>query len=330
MTSSAPCPSRPSQPEAAPSQQTEFLLDVWRGLESEPPSLPCKYFYDARGSRLFDLICESPEYYVTRTEAAIMSRHAPAMAQRIGPGALLLEYGSGSSLKTRLLLDALQQKNLQPAAYVPLDISREHLEGTALKLRGEYPRLQVLPLACDYTRHFELPRVDGASRVVAYFPGSTLGNFAREEAGRFLARIRQAVGQGGALLIGLDLKKSPQVLVPAYDDAQGVTAAFNLNILARINRELEADFELGLWRHRALWNEPESRIEMHLIASCAQRARVAGREFCFARDAAILTEYSHKYTLDDAARLAEHAGFTVREVWCDQSNYFSLQLWDAH
>jgi dimethylhistidine N-methyltransferase len=183
-------------------------------------------------------------------------------------------------------------------------------------------------VAADYTSPFELPRVQ-ASRTVAYFPGSTLGNFAPQEAASFLARIRQIVGASGALLIGLDLKKSPQVLVPAYNDAEGVTAQFNLNILQRANRELEADFNLEDWQHSAAWNEAESRIEMRLISRRAQSVRVGGREFRFGAGAGILTEYSHKYTLEAASGLAEQAGFAVRQAWCDASLYFSVQFWDA-
>lgn len=330
MTFPALCPP-PAKLDAESEEagRSQFLLDAWRGLGSPTPSLPCKYFYDARGSRLFDRICELPEYYVTRTEAAIMQRHADEMAACIGAGSLLAEYGSGSSLKTRLLLDALEHQNLRPAAYVPLDISRRHLESTAHKLRREYPSLQVLPVAADYTHPFELPRVDRAARTVAYFPGSTLGNFEPGEAAAFLRRIRDSVGASGALLIGLDLKKSPQVLVPAYNDAAGVTAQFNLNILARANRELGADFELDCWRHQASWNEDQSRIEMRLRCERAQRVLIGGREFAFEAGASILTEYSHKYTLQAASNMAEAAGFKVREVWCDASRYFSVQFWDA-
>ena len=329
MTFSAPTKPLAQTTEAVEAERSRFLLDVWRGLEAEPRTLPCKYFYDARGSRLFDRICESPEYYVTRTEAAIMQRHAREMAARIGADALLAEYGSGSSLKTRLLLDALEASGARPKAYVPLDISRQHLEITAQKLRREYPRLQVLPIATDYTQAFELPRIAGASRTVAYFPGSTLGNFEAEEAALFLQRIRHNVGAGGALLIGLDLKKSPQVLVPAYNDSAGLTAEFNLNILSRANRELGANFDLEAWRHSANWNEDASRIEMRLIARRAQKVQVGEREFGFEASASILTEYSHKYTMEAASLMARSAGFVVSEAWCDESCYFSVQLWDA-
>lgn len=307
----------------------DFLHDLWRGLGSRPRSIPSKYFYDARGSALFDRICDLPEYYLTRAESSIMRGHADKMAALIGPDALLLEYGAGSSLKTRLLLDALESQNSRPAAYVPLDISRQHLEESAAGLRQIYPQLDVRPLAADYTLPFELPRIAKACRVVAYFPGSTLGNFAFDDAESFLRQVRELVGESGALLIGLDLRKPPQVLLPAYNDATGVTAAFNLNLLARANRELEADFGLEAWRHEATWNEEAGRIEMRLISMRSQLVCVQNRPFEFESGDSILTEYSHKYTSRQAARMAAQAGFEVAREWRDQDEYFSVQAWRA-
>ncbi len=219
----------------------QFRRDVLNGLRAGWKSLPCKYFYDERGSRIFDEICRLPEYYPTRTESAIMQEQGAEMGRALGPGVVLVEYGSGSSLKTRILLSHLENA----AAYVPLDISGEHLRRSAQNLAAQFPALPVLPLCADYTRPFHLPEIAGAPKAV-YFPGSTIGNFAPDEAALFLRGIAEVVGPGGAVLIGVDLAKSAAILEPAYNDSQGVTAAFNLNLLERINRELDGDFDLEL------------------------------------------------------------------------------------
>lgn len=299
-----------------------FREEVLHGLTQPQKTLPCKFFYDERGSQLFDQICELEEYYLTRTEMAIMCQHVGAMTQLFGLHCLLVEYGSGSSTKTRILLDHLQE----PAAYVPIDISREHLVRSAIALRMTYPGLQVLPVCADYTQRFTLPNPQTpASRTIVYFPGSTIGNFQPHEAQAFLSHIAQLCGKNGGLLIGVDLKKDIQVLEPAYNDARGVTADFNLNLLRRINRELGADFNLDQFRHCAIYNAAVGRIEMHLISECHQVAHLDNVSIPFDTDEHIITEYSYKYSLDDFSQLAAHAGFKVQQVWMDEQQLFSVQ-----
>jgi dimethylhistidine N-methyltransferase len=303
-------------------ERERFLADALHGLRQPQKTLPCKYFYDAEGSKLFDQICTLPEYYPTRTELGILRAHAADMARSLGPELALIEYGSGSSVKTRLLLDHL----VRPAAYIPVDVSREHLFETALALRLDYPSLPVEPVCADFAAPFALPRTRGrAGRRAVYFPGSTIGNFSNSAALALMAGVARKVGPGGALLVGVDLKKDPRVLERAYDDARGVTAAFNLNLLARMNRELDADFDLARFSHRALWLESASRIEMHLVSEVEQVAHLGGVALHFARGESICTEHSHKYTLDGFARLARRAGLTVRRVWTDRARRFSVQ-----
>ncbi len=303
--------------------RTRTLLDdVLDGLGQDVKCLPCKYFYDEQGSHLFDEICELDEYYPTRTELAIMDDHVDEMAACLGPRCLLIEFGSGSGRKTEVLLESLDD----PVGYVPIDISREHLIASAERLDERFPDLEVLPVCADYTSDYEIPEpARPARRRAIYFPGSTIGNFRHHEAVDFLARAAHACGRGGALLIGADLVKDPAILERAYNDAKGVTAAFNLNLLARINRELDADFDLDAFRHRAIWNEEEARIEMYLESVAEQTVAIDGRNFHFAAGETILTEHSHKYTLPSFARLAAGAGFEVERVWTDQDDLFSVQ-----
>lgn len=313
-------PTAQAQATCRPSQ---FRTDVWTGLGRTVKELPAKYFYDRRGSQLFDAITELPEYYPTRTELQIMQSSADEMVKAIGPDALLVEYGSGSSLKTQVLLDAAQDSL---AAYVPVDISGDHLIATAEGLRRRYPRLEVLPVAADFTQAFHLPRSRRkASRTVGYFPGSTIGNFLEDEAIDVLGAMAETIGEGGGLLIGVDLVKDANVLRSAYNDAQGVTAEFNKNVLARINRELSGNFDLDAFEHEARWMPRERRIEMHLVSRRDQVASVAGRRFAFRRGESICTEYSHKYTLESFARLAAEAGWRVERVWTDPNRAFSVQ-----
>jgi len=299
-----------------------FRAEALTGLQSFEKTLPCKYFYDRRGSELFDRICDLPEYYPTRTEAGIMRDHAEEMAALFGLDCLLIEYGSGSSTKTRILLDHLPHL----AGYVPMDISRDHLHQTAAGLAVAYPHLDILPLCADYTAPFDLPaaRRPVRSRAV-YFPGSTIGNFHRDQAETFLTQIAEVCGPGGGLLIGVDLKKSLQILEPAYDDAQGVTAAFNLNLLRRMNAELDADFDLGQFAHRAFYNALAGRIEMHLMSLKSQTVHIGGVSIAFEEEETILTECSYKYSLSDFAALASAAGLAVRKVWTDPEQKFSVQ-----
>lgn len=299
----------------------DFRADVLRGLARADKALPCKYFYDEAGSQLFERICALPEYYPARTELAILRRHSPEMAELLGPHCLLLEYGSGSSTKTRLLLDHLDQ----PAGYVPIDISREHLRASARALAHDYANLEVRPVCADFTAPLTLPAPSrDARRRVIYFPGSTIGNFVPTAAAALLAATARLCGAGGGLLLGADLKKEPRLLQAAYNDRQGVTAAFNLNLLVRINRELGADFQIDQFWHHALYNPSAGRIEMYLVSRMAQQVTVAERAFLFNEGEPICTEYSHKYSLEDLRAMAQGAGFVVERVWMDELKYFGV------
>ncbi|MDQ3332527.1 MAG: L-histidine N(alpha)-methyltransferase [Planctomycetota bacterium] len=297
----------------------EFLADVLEGLSKPQKTLPCKYFYDARGSELFDEICEQPEYYPTRTETAILDEHLDAIGETMPPGAVLVEYGSGSSTKTRLLLDRLEDL----AAYVPVDICDSHLLRSAWQLKAAYPRLTVRPVCADFTKPFRVPRLDGRPRVL-FFPGSTIGNFGPADAIALLTGMAEIARPGGGLLIGVDLLKSPHVLEPAYDDAAGVTAAFNLNLLERINREFDGSFDLDAFEHRAIFNADDSRVEMHLVSQTEQVAEVDGTQFRFATGETIHTENSYKYSREAFAGLANRAGWRVETVWTDPLDYFGV------
>jgi len=308
-----------SRPESA-----DWLLveEVLAGLRATPKRLSSAYLYDQRGSELFDAICALPEYYLTRTETAILASHAAEIAACIGKRALLLEPGSGSSRKTRLLLDALPDL----AAYVPVDISRSHLLEAARALQAAYPRLQVLPVCADFTLGFALPPPPRPpARVVVFFPGSTLGNFDPPQAIRLLELMRHTAGRRGGLLLGIDLAKDPAILERAYNDAAGVTAAFNMNLLARLNRELAADFDLGGFRHEAVWVRAQSRIEMRLVSLREQTAHLAGAPVEFAAGERLITEHCHKYTAESFASQARTAGWMPRRAWTDPRGYFSVQ-----
>lgn len=303
-----------------PEQQT-FRADVLRGLQAEHKELPSKYIYDEVGSQLFEQICEQDEYYLTRTELSIMQAQAQEMAALLGPRCLLIEYGSGSSTKTRLLLDALQD----PAGYVPIDISKEALLNSAAALKLAYPDLEVLPVYADYTRAFELPLPHKPfARKVAYFPGSTIGNFERAAAKDFLRQVA-TLCQDGGLLIGVDLRKDFTILHRAYNDAQGITAQFNKHLLERINRELGANFQVQHFSHYAFYNPGLGRIEAHLVSLQDQTVQIGKVNIFFKRGESIWTESSYKYTLDDFATLAASAGFAVERVWTDPRLLFSVQ-----
>jgi dimethylhistidine N-methyltransferase len=299
-----------------------FRADVLAGLSAPAKTLPCKYLYDDRGSRLFDQICELPEYYPTRTELGILRRHVGDMAAALGDGCLVIEYGSGSGLKTPLLLERLRH----PAGYVPVDISRDHLLASAATLARRFPQLQVSPVWADFTGDFEVPATRRVPRRKAvFFPGSTIGNFGPTCAIELMQGVARRCGRGGAFLVGVDRRKSKAILEPAYDDAAGVTAAFNKNLLVRINRELGADFDLDQFDHRAVFDEKHSRIEMYLVSRRRQVARLDGRKIRFAAGESICTEYSYKYTLDSFRELARAAGLSVRQVWTDEAGWFSVQ-----
>ena len=296
-----------------------FRRSVLAGLSAEQKALEAKYFYDERGSKLFDAITALEEYYPTRAEAALLQTHAAEIAAFVGPGACLVEFGSGSSVKTRILLDALPDL----ACYVPIDISGAHLIATAEALAGDYS-FPVVPVAGDYTGDLALPAAVPAARRVGFFPGSTIGNFDPDQATAFLQQARRLLGAGARFLIGADLQKDTGRLVAAYDDAEGVTAAFNLNLLARINRELGGDFDLDAFRHEARYNAAAARIEMHLVSRRAQTVSVAGRRFGFAEGETIHSENSYKYTLESFAALAQEGGWTVAAQWRDPEGLFSL------
>jgi len=309
-----------------PSTQ-EFRDAVLAGLGEAQKTLPCKFFYDAEGSHLFDQICELPEYYPTRTELKLLADKAGEIAELIGRRARLVEFGSGAGVKIRLLLNALDR----PAAYVPVDISREHLMMAAADLARDFPALQIAPICADYTKPFALPASAGprSETTVGFFPGSTIGNFTPAEARGFLSRARKLLGPGSSMVVGVDLRKDAKILVPAYDDAAGVTAAFNLNLLVRINRELDGTFDLEQFAHEARWNDADGRIEMHLVSRRGQDVRIGAACFSFRAGETIHTENSHKYTLDQFRSLAIEAGYTPRAAWTDAAGLFSVHMLDA-
>ena len=303
-----------------------FLDDVIDGLSRPRKELPPKYFYDERGSRLFEAICETPEYYLTRAEMELMTARAGEMARRLGPRCAVIEYGSGSGRKTRTLVEALD-----PVAYVPIDIAREQLRATAAGFASEFPGLAVMAVCADYSRPLELPELDGleARRRIIYFPGSTIGNLSVPEAAVFLANARALAGAGGGMLVGVDLKKDAARLNAAYNDARGITAEFNLNLLQRINRELGAGFDLSAFRHHAFYNTAGSRIEMHLVSLKDQRVRIGGRAFRIRAGESIHTENSCKYSADEFRRLASSAGFEPTACWIDPERLFAVHYLTA-
>lgn len=309
------------------SERANFLREALDGLQQSPQKLlPCKYLYDERGSSLFDDICELPEYFPTRTEAAILDANIDEIIEEIGAKAALIEYGSGSSTKTRLLLDA--HKTL--ACYVPIDISREHLARCAEELKAAYPDLDIRPVCADYTQPFDLPQLPPeTTRRVVFFPGSTIGNFHQSAAVEFLARIARVVGSKGRLLIGVGLKIDPSTLESAYDDAAGVTAAFNMNLLSRMNEELDTDFNLDQFEHRAVWNEKEGRIEMHLVSKTAQKVQLGDKTITFAEGESIRTECSYKYAPHEFDALAEKAGYELDRGWVDPKKRFRVAMYQV-
>lgn len=304
----------------------EFLKDVRHGLGSEPKVLDCKYFYDKKGSELFDAITALPEYYPTRTEAAIMKEHAADMAAVIGRNCLLIEMGSGSSMKTFLLLDHLKD----PAGYVPVDISGEHLHESAVKINSHYSDLKVIPVCADFHDEFAIPDTDRKhDHRVVYFPGSTIGNFAPAEAVALLENFASICGTGGGLLIGYDMNADREKLIAAYNDSEGVTAEFNLNLLERINHELGGDFKTEHFKHDAVFNEEKSRIEMYLVSLSEQKVLIDSEPFYFKEGERILTEYSSKYPGESFDRIAEQAGFQSVKKWHDANRLFCVEYFEA-
>ena len=297
-----------------------MLDEVLHGLKQPQKSLPSKYFYDEKGSEIFDEITELDEYYPTRTERKILSENVSEIGEYVGDQVVLIEPGSGSSDKTRILLDNLE--NIR--AYVPIDISGDYLFKVARNLRQRYPGKEIIPLQADYTQSVELPEIDENLRKVVFFPGSTIGNFKRDTVDRFLDIVAEITGNTGAFLIGIDLKKDIEVLLAAYNDSKGVTAEFNLNILRHINRKLNAGFDLSKFEHKAIWNEEESRIEMHLISKEDHTVDIEETTISFEKGESIHTENSHKYTLDEFSKIVS-PWFDVKKVWVDEKKWFSLQ-----
>ncbi len=303
----------------------DFLAEVLEGLAKSPKCIPPKFFYDDAGSHLFNAICETEEYYVTRTETALMAEIGPEIAALAGSGRVVVEYGCGSSLKIDILLNLLDS----PAEFLGIDISGEHLRQTVIEIARDHPEVRVGGLCADFSGGLALPNNVGEGRLLAFFPGSTIGNQTPAEAEEFLHDVRATVGDYGEMLIGVDLRKSLDILNPAYNDAAGYTAEFNLNLLHRMVNELGADLEIESFRHKAFFNEAESRIEMHLESLKAQTIAVGGQSFDFAEGEKIHTENSYKYSVEDFGALAGRAGFDVRKTWTDPDQLFSVHYLQA-
>ncbi len=301
--------------------ESDFASCVVEGLSKTNKSLPCQFFYDARGSELFEEITQLAEYYPTRTEIGILEAHAAEMVECVCEGSALIEFGSGSSRKTQILLDRLPGLS----AYVPVDVSPTALDDAKRRLQARYPSLDIRPVVGDFTDGANLPEDIKRRKKLGFFPGSTIGNFAPTGAVLLLRAMRKTLSPGGALVIGVDLKKDARVLVDAYDDRQGVTAAFNLNLLARMNSELGADFDLAAFRHEAIYDPLKGRIEMHLVSLKDQAVAVAGATFHFRAGEKIHTENSYKYSIEQFGELARLAGWSVKRVWTDANNWFSVQ-----
>jgi dimethylhistidine N-methyltransferase len=300
----------------------DFAAAVLAGLARRPRSIPCRFFYDAQGCALFEAITKLEEYYPTRTETALLETYGAEIAQSVGRGRVLVEFGSGSSPKTSLLVAALGDV----PAYVPIDIAAESLQAAARRLSTRHKDLRILPLVADFTKTRRLPEAAARHAKLGFFSGSTIGNLGHEEARAFLTGAARLLGPGGAFLIGVDLKKDASILVRAYDDGKGVTAAFNLNLLERINRELDGDFDLGRFAHEAVYNARAGRIEIYIVSLADQVAHVRGRAFALAKGERIHTENSHKYTVREFQALARSAGWRPVKVWTDPGNFFSLHL----
>ena len=308
--------------EAWPDALADFAAAVLAGFARRPRSLPCRFFYDAVGCALFEEITALPEYYPTRVETELLLAYGGEIARLAGSDRVLVEFGSGSSRKTSLLIEALTRVH----AYIPIDIAGESVAEAAGWLKEQHTDLVIAPLIADFTRAVALPGIARRGAKLGFFSGSTIGNLTHEEAAAFLANAARLLGKGALFLIGVDLKKSPAILLPAYDDAQGVTAQFNLNLLARINRELGGTFDLARFAHEAVWNEEQGRIEIYLTSLAAQRVRACGRDFNFAKGERIHTENSHKYAVEAFQALASRAGWEPMKAWTDQNQLFSLHL----
>jgi dimethylhistidine N-methyltransferase len=305
---------------------TDLREEIVAGLQTPFKELPCKLFYDERGSDLFTRISQLDEYYPTRTESAIMRESGGEMAEAIGARCMVIEYGSGTSEKTRLLLDCLDD----PVAYVPIDISRDHLLQSARRISASYPRLEVLPVCADYEQPFDIPEPTRPwAEKLVYFPGSTIGNFHPADAKQLLSRMARRAGRDGLILIGVDVKKDIEILTRAYNDAEGITAEFNMNILRRINRELGTGFDTNAFEHHAYYNEAAGRMEMHLVSLIRQTVDVDGVDIDFEEGESIWTESSYKYSVEEFAEMASGAGLELVSVWTDSEDLFSVQLYSS-
>lgn len=304
-------------------READFAAEVKHGLSQSPKTLPCKFFYDEEGSHLFDDICELEEYYPTRTEVSILRTHARSMAECVGKGCAVIEFGSGSSTKTPILLNALDT----PALYVPIEISREHLRQSSERINEAFPDLEVVALCADYIDDLQLPpELDDVDHRLLFFPGSTIGNFTHEEAVAFMSRMKRIARSDGAILMGADLYKDEDIMIAAYNDRKGVTASFNMNILRRINQELGGDFDLDAFHHEGRLNREKMRIEMHLVCDADQTVHIQEQSFSFTKSETIFTESSHKFTCETFSALANEAGLQVDDIWVDENEWFSVQL----
>ena len=314
---------QPNAPEMVKwdAARVAFASSVIAGLDQRQKTLDCKYLYDVRGSALFDAICDLEEYYPTRTEIGILRDNVDQIADAAGPHAEMIELGSGASVKSRILLSALDR----PARYLPVDIAASHMEAAAGELRPLYPGLEITPIAADFTQAFDVPSRSSDGQRLLFFPGSTIGNFAPDQAQHLLARLRRFI-DADLFVIGVDLQKDPAILREAYNDGKGVTAAFNLNLLTRINKELDGNFDLGAFHHEARYVPDYGRIEMHLVSATDQQVSVAGRVFEFAAGETIHTENSHKFSIDGFSDLARRAGWESKAVWTDVDALFSVCL----
>ncbi|MEP1151609.1 MAG: L-histidine N(alpha)-methyltransferase [Balneola sp.] len=302
------------------SKKTSMLEEVIEGLSQDQKSLPSKFFYDEKGSKLFDEITELDEYYPTRTERKILEQNVTEIAEYLGEEVLLVEPGSGSSSKTKILL-----KNMDNiCCYIPMDISGDYLYKVAEQLREQFPSISILPLSADYTKPFTLPEESPDARKVVFYPGSTIGNFKKEKVEQFLKVVHDIIGEDGAFLIGVDLKKNIAVLEAAYNDSKGITAAFNKNILTHIDKQLGTSFDANMFKHQSIWNEEKGRIEMHLFVQEEHSVKVGDRIIDFKKGESIHTENSHKYTLTGFSDMIAD-WFEVKKVWTDEKNYFSVQ-----
>lgn len=301
------------------------LSEIIAGLSRPRKVISPKYFYDERGSKLFEQICDLPEYYLTRTEISIMKSNMGEISARVGRRVRVIEYGIGSGLKTRILLEGLDD----PVAFIPIDISAEHLADSCRELSQRFPRIEILPVAADFTRPVPIPETKREStRNLVYFPGSTIGNFEPDASLHLLRVMHQEAGPGGALLIGTDLRKDPQIIEHAYNDSMGVTAEFNLNVLRHLNRKFGSDFDLGGYSHNAVYDDQFGRVEMQLISRDEQQVSLGEKRFSFAKGEKIVTEYCHKFKLEDFHALAAKAGFRHLNSWMDSNRWFGIQLYE--